>query len=230
MGANVLPLRAQRMMVKRFYETFDFEKIITRPPKLIQMFLDGEIEFLEQYLEGGKSILEVGCGYGRLLNVLKRKADRVVGIDFSLSLLEKAKKKLGNNNAAKLLLMPAEKMRFDSDSFDYVVCLDATFGNMPGLELSVLKEMKRVCKSGGQVIVSVFSHNAKRVQFENYKRVGLTGIWDDGIAVHTAEGFYSRRFTKKQLRNLFSQVGLSPKIGKLCPVNYIVIASKRLSI
>ena len=31
--------------IKEFYENFDFEKVVTNPPKLIQEFLDGEIKF-----------------------------------------------------------------------------------------------------------------------------------------------------------------------------------------
>jgi ubiquinone/menaquinone biosynthesis C-methylase UbiE len=95
---------------------------------------------------------------------------------------------------------------------------------MPGIEVDVLKEMKRVTNERGQIIVSVFSENAKPTQIENYTRIGLKNVRDDGIAVHTDEGFYSRRFTKENLQSYFEAIGLTCTIIKICPINYIAIA------
>lgn len=215
--------------VKNFYETFDFEKMINeQAPELIQNFLDGEIEFIREHINPNKTILEVGCGYGRLLGILSERAKKVVGIDFSKRMVTMAKAKLAGKGNVKIYLMGANKTMFKDENFDYVVCLDNSFGNMPNIELNVLKEMTRVCKKGGEVIVSVFSDNAKEVQIENYTRIGLKGIKDDGTAVHTQEGFYSRRFTKEELTKLFSQCGLKCKILKICPVNYVAYAVKTL--
>ncbi|MEW5996970.1 MAG: class I SAM-dependent methyltransferase [Candidatus Micrarchaeota archaeon] len=212
--------------VKRFYETFDFEKMITNPPKLIQDFLDGEIGFVEEHIRPGKKILEIGCGYGRLMRVLSKNAKKVVGIDFSKRMVGLAGKNLSDAGNVEILPMDADDLKFADGSFDYVLCLDNSFGNMPGIELGVLREMARTCKKGGEVIVSVFSENAGDVQAENYGRIGLKGIRDDGKAVHTDEGFYSRRFTKKELIELFGKAGLECEIMSVCPVNYIAYAVK----
>lgn len=216
----------KKKSVKIFFETFDFSKIIEKSPRLIQEFLDGEIKFLKKYIQPNEIILDVGCGYGRLLKLLSKNAKRVVGIDFSESLLEHTKQNLAGKDNVELYLMRAERMDFDDERFDYVLCLYSTFGNMPGIELDVLKEMKRVCKKGGEIIISVFSENAKEVQIENYKRAGLTNIRDDREAIHTEEGLYSRRFTKKDLEELFEKVGLRCDIIKICPINYMAIARK----
>lgn len=215
----------QNPQVKQFYESYDFEKMITGgPPEQIQKFLDGEVTFLEQHLPPGKRVLEVGCGYGRLLEVLGKNAKLAVGIDFSAPLLNRAKANLAPMENVELHLMHAERMEFEDESFDAVLCLDATFGNMPGIEEEVIAQMIRVCKRGGEVIISVFSEEAKDVQIVNYNRIGLTGIQDDGCAIHTAEGFYSRRFSKDELRRLFR--GLDCKVIKICPINYLVIGRK----
>lgn len=210
--------------VKKFYETFDFAKIITNPPKPIQEFLDQEIKFIKKYIKPNKVILEVGCGYGRLVKILSKNAKKVVGIDFSKPLLDKAKKNLFDKKNVELFLMNAEDIKFGNRSFDYVLCLDASFGNMPSIELKTLKQMKRVCKQNGEIIISVFSENAKKAQIENYTRIGLKNIRDDGKAIHTDEGFYSRRFTKDNLKELFDKINLKCKIIKICSINYIVIA------
>ncbi|MFA5877769.1 MAG: class I SAM-dependent methyltransferase [Candidatus Staskawiczbacteria bacterium] len=215
--------------VKKFYETFDFEKMIdNKAPELIQEFLDGEIDFISAHIKPNSLILEIGCGYGRLLKIMAEKSKRVIGIDFSNRMVELSKENLGAKNNVNIQLMEADKLTFSDDSFDYVVCLDNSFGNMPEIELDVLKEMKRVCKKDGEIVISVFSENAESIQRENYKRIGLTTIQDDGTAIYTAEGFYSRRFTKEAIKSLFNNVGLEPEIMKVCPINYIAYAPKTL--
>lgn len=211
--------------VHDFYETFDFESMITNPPKLIQDFLDGEIQFIKKHFKPNKSILEVGCGYGRLLSILSNHATKVVGIDFSDRMIRFAKERLSCKKNVELRLMNAKKIMYSDEAFDYVVCLDNGFGNMPNIELNVLKEMTRTCKMSGEVIVSVFSDNASQVQIENYKRIGLRGI-KNGKAILTDEGFYSRRFSKEELVELFDKCNLKCKIIKICPINYIAYAVK----
>jgi len=211
--------------VKDFYTTFDFEKVITDAPVLIQNFLDEEIAFIKRLPLTGKQILEVGCGYGRLLTILGESAGQVVGIDFSQPLVAKARHRVPSKNV-QILEQNASKMSFGNDVFDYVMCLDATFGNMPGIENEVLLEMKRVCKKGGEIILSVFSEAAKNAQHANYERIGLTDIRDDGKAVTTKEGLYSRRFSKDDLMKLGSSAGLTFSIRSLCTINYVAIAIK----
>ncbi|MEK6833128.1 MAG: class I SAM-dependent methyltransferase, partial [Nanoarchaeota archaeon] len=226
--ANIT-LFMDKKSVKNFYETFDFEKMINdQAPELIQEFLDGEIEFISEHIKPNSSILEIGCGYGRLLKIMAKKSKQLVGIDFSNRMVELSKKNLEGKENVDIQLMEADKLTFNDNFFDYVVCLDNSFGNMPKIELDVLKEMKRVCKNGGEIIISVFSENAKDVQRENYERIGLTNIKDDGKAIHTAEGFYSRRFAKEELKSLFNNAGLEPEIVKICPINYIAYAPKTL--
>ncbi|MBW2991423.1 hypothetical protein KY348_07020 [Candidatus Woesearchaeota archaeon] len=50
---------------------------------------------------------------------------------------------------------------------------------------------------------------------------------DDGKAWHADGGWYSRRFTKEDLTELFAKAGLKCKIIKICPVNYIAFATKQ---
>ncbi len=215
--------------VQKFYTDFDFEKMVTgNPPLLIREFLEKEIKFLRKNIPAGKTVLEIGCGYGRLLHVLASRAKKVVGIDFSRPLIQKAKYFLGEKciKNADIYFMHADKLKFTKNMFDFTLCLDATFGNMPGIELAVLKEMKRVTKRDGKIVLSVFSESAKAAQIENYRRIGLTGIHDNGSSVLTNEGLYSRRFTKEELKNLCSDAGLKCKIRKLCGINYIAIGEK----
>lgn len=213
--------------VKDFYETFDFDRMINdKAPELIQEFLDGEIRFITKHIKPYSSILEIGCGYGRLLRILAKNSKNVIGIDFSKKMIESSRENLKNLKNVDVILMNADNLSFKDNSFDYVVCLDASFGNMPKIEQKSLNEMKRVCKKDGEIIISVFSENAKNTQIENYRRIGLKEIKDDGNAIHTSEGLYSRRFSEPELTELFKKARLECQIIKICPINYIVYGSK----
>jgi ubiquinone/menaquinone biosynthesis C-methylase UbiE len=209
-----------RESLKRYYETVDFSRILAAAP--FQEFLEEERAFLASYLRADKHILEVGCGHGRLLELFSEGASRVVGIDFSKSLLDKVRTNLN----AEVYLMHAEKMTLPSDSFDYVLCVAATFGNMPGIERDVLRQMFRVCRPGGEIILSVFSEHAASAQLEVYQNMGFSGIVDDGMAMRTNEGLYSRRFTSEQLSELLLSVDMAHTIRSLCPINYVAIGKK----
>jgi ubiquinone/menaquinone biosynthesis C-methylase UbiE len=228
MGATLQQRRlgSKKPNVKQFYERFRFEDMLTNPPKPILDFLDGEKTFLQERLKPGKRILEIGCGYGRLLGLLSDRARKVVGIDFSRSLLKRAKQNTSDLGNLQLFLMDATNLGFADSSFDYALCADSGFGNMPGIENQVLSEIVRVTKPGGQIVISVFSENAKEAQIDNYQRIGLQGIWDDGTAIHTDEGFYSRRFSRDDLSGLFAELGLSPSFVTVCNENHIAIAKK----
>src|SRR6476646_1416902 len=72
-------------------------------------------------IQPGERVLEVGVGTGINLSLYPRAAT-VTGIDFSSSMLEKARERAARKNAApvRLLQMDAAAMRFADDSFDIV--------------------------------------------------------------------------------------------------------------
>jgi len=219
--------------VKSVYNSGIFEKMVGdnkekgEPPKILKDFFAGDIDLISG-LENGKDRLEVGCGHGRLLKNLSEVSNKVVGIDFSEEQVKKALKQTSENINVNVELMNAENMNFKDDYFDEVLCLNCTLGNMPGIELRVLNEMKRVVKRGGRIIVRVFANNEKvrLAQHENYKRLGFTGIKDEGSAVITDEGFYSRRFSKDDLQKLFNDSGMEPDIREDGEGGFIVEAIK----
>ncbi len=91
-------------------------------------------------------ILEVCCGTGVVGKSLFCQGSKIVGLDISLSMLEKAKNKLQlcvNGNV--------QQLPFLDETFDIVVCRQA----FHFLETKrVVKEMIRVVKRGGKIIIS----------------------------------------------------------------------------
>jgi ubiquinone/menaquinone biosynthesis C-methylase UbiE len=100
-------------------------------------------------LEKHINILELGCGPGKYVGLLANVGFTVTGVDpLSFPTWGELKKR---ENIKLLPGVYAEKLPFDDDSFDAVVCLSALlYFENPNVGLL---EMKRVLKPGGLLIV-----------------------------------------------------------------------------
>jgi len=126
----------------------------------------------------GHHILEVGVGTGKNFDYYPAEA-RITAIDFSPEMLKQAAhKKARKAVSVELELMDAQSLVFADNSFDTVIG-SFVFCSVP-LPLKGLKELYRVCKPGGQVILleHVLSSNpviAKVMNFINPAIVALVG-------------------------------------------------------
>ncbi len=96
------------------------------------------------------SVLDVGCGTGSLLALLKRPRVRLAGADISPAMIEEAKRRLGKD--ADLKVADSEKLPWKTGSFDFVVTTDSLH-HWPH-PLQAFSEMKRVLKKGAHVVVA----------------------------------------------------------------------------
>jgi phosphatidylethanolamine/phosphatidyl-N-methylethanolamine N-methyltransferase len=99
----------------------------------------------------GERVLEVGVGTGINLP-LYPKGCGVTGIDFSSSMLEKARdrvSRMGLRNF-RLLQMDAADLKFADNAFD-IVYAPYLISVVPD-PVKVAREMRRVCRPGGQII------------------------------------------------------------------------------
>lgn len=95
-------------------------------------------------------ILEVGIGSGLNLPFYDRsKVRRIVGVDPSAELLDKARQRIGTL-PVELLRGSAEALPLDDASFDTVL-LTFTLCTIPGVE-AALRQMRRVLKPGGTLL------------------------------------------------------------------------------
>jgi len=94
-------------------------------------------------------VLDLACGTGILFPKLTAKFKTVVGLDYSLPMLEVAKRK-GIKNTL-LVRGDALKLPFGDEIFDTVV-VSLGLRHFPDLELS-LREIHRVLKKGGELHV-----------------------------------------------------------------------------
>ncbi len=101
--------------------------------------------------EAGMRVLEVGCGTGTNLEMYQRRGCEIYGIDLSPTMIETARAKLGND--ANLVLGDASDMPFDDDFFDLAIAMLTLHEMSSGMRDPVLREMKRVIKKTGRVLL-----------------------------------------------------------------------------
>ncbi|HEX2342810.1 MAG TPA: methyltransferase domain-containing protein [Vicinamibacterales bacterium] len=96
-------------------------------------------------------VLEVGVGTGINLSLYPRQC-RVTGIDFSASMLEKARDRVSRENipGVRLVQMDAVDLKFPDDSFD-IVYAPYLISVVPD-PVTVAQEMRRVCRRGGRIV------------------------------------------------------------------------------
>ena len=102
-------------------------------------------------IQPGERVLEVGVGTGINLSLYPKQCS-VTGIDFSGSMLEKARERAARKGIrnVRLLQMDAADLKFADDSFD-IVYAPYLISVVPD-PVKVAQEMYRVCRPGGRII------------------------------------------------------------------------------
>ena len=98
-----------------------------------------------------KRVLDYCCGDGDLTIFLAENGAEAFGIDISPVSIQNAKEKAKNKGLknASFLVMDAEKLEFDNDFFDLIVCS----GVLHHLNIEkAYQELSRVLKPGGKII------------------------------------------------------------------------------
>ena len=100
----------------------------------------------------GERVLDAGCGTGRYFPLLERSGCAVVGFDFSLGMLQVARRKQPD---VPLVLGDLQRLwPFGDGAFDAVVC--ALVGEHLDDLATVFAEMWRILRGHGQAIFSVY--------------------------------------------------------------------------
>ncbi len=93
------------------------------------------------------SILEVGCGYGKILSELSRRVCvPLVGIDFSPTQLELAARLINPQAGVSLVLARGEQLPFPDGAFDMVVTSAVILHNRPDIAQTMRREILRVAR------------------------------------------------------------------------------------
>lgn len=148
-------------------------------------------------LRKGLSVLDVGCGVGNLTRLFLdqvKPGGRVVGVDLSQTMIRQARKRASKSGSSLVFKEGSVyRLHFDDGVFDRTVA--TTLFEHLSTPLVALREMIRVTRPGGQVIVTDFD-------------------WDTHI-VSTGDLQLDRKLVR-----LFSSDIPAPNVGRQLPLMF----------
>ncbi|MBI1863454.1 class I SAM-dependent methyltransferase, partial [Candidatus Microgenomates bacterium] len=144
------------------------------------------VHLLSRYLNPKKKyeILDAGCGTGLFAQKMKR-FGRVSGIDYHPEAVRLSKKR-----GIKAVRGDISHLPYKANTFDVVTCIDVICHQSIKNDVSFLKELKRVLKPGGLLMLRVAAHPWLMSHHDRY--------------VMTRE-----RYTKLHLKESFENAGFS---------------------
>lgn len=141
-------------------------------------------------------VLECACGTGMISRDIAKKCQRLISTDYSEKMLKKAKKKCKKFNNIEFSRADIMQLEYDDNTFDKVVA-----GNVIHLldePYSALKELERVCREGGQMIIPTYINMEKKGKTNFFVR-----------AIDKAGASFKQQFTYKTYQEFFEKAGYS---------------------
>jgi 2-polyprenyl-6-hydroxyphenyl methylase/3-demethylubiquinone-9 3-methyltransferase len=188
----------------------------------VRRYFEEEIRFVLDRLEPDDTVLELGCGYGRVALRLADVAGRVVGIDTSPESLVLARRLAGPRSRCEFLQMDGLEMTFADFEFDKVVCVQNGICSFGVDREMLVREALRVTRPGGPLFFSTYSERfwPERLHwFEAQAAAGLVGPIDHDKSgngtIACKDGFRSGTMTPNAFRLLGQRLGLAVEVTEV---------------
>jgi ubiquinone/menaquinone biosynthesis C-methylase UbiE len=191
-------------------------------PARVREYLDAEVNHVLEKIRPGDLVVELGCGYGRILPKLAEKAGWVIGIDTSAATLEFARKALDMIPNFSLYRMDAVKLGFRDRAFDCVVCIQNGISVFHVDQRTLMSESVRVARAGDIVLFSSYSDKFWKHRLEWFQlqsAAGLLGEIDcdktmDGVIV-CKDGFTATTVDAEDFRALTNNLVADVRIVEI---------------
>jgi SAM-dependent methyltransferase len=207
---------SERLAAERLRACYD-----VAPPRT-KAYLQAEVEFVLSRTNPSMVALELGCGYGRVLERLLPRVYLTWGIDTSLPSLRTALEFLGRKPSLRLACMDAIHMGFPDHIFDLTFCIQNGISAFAVDRQQLFREALRVTRSGGRVLFSSYSTQfwEHRLRwFEIQSAHHLIGEIDhqatgNGVIV-CKDGFRATTVDRTTFEKLAASLGVTPRITEV---------------
>jgi len=181
---------------------------------------------IKKLLKNDSIVLDVGCGWGREIKELAPFCKKIIGIDNDPNEIETAKSYLKDIPNVELFVQDAKKTSFPDESFDIIISIGNTFGNLGNDKKAVLQEMKRLIKKDGKILISVYSKDANSKRLKAYESIGLKIKTIENGKIVFEDGLISEEFSKNELEKIFEKFQLKVRFIDIGEIAVLCIVSK----
>jgi 2-polyprenyl-6-hydroxyphenyl methylase/3-demethylubiquinone-9 3-methyltransferase len=217
---------ASNLNSQKLYKVYD-----TNIPR-VRQYLDMEIEFVRNRLNGAEKVLELGVGYGRILKELYSCTKYFLGIDISSDSVEFGKEYLKEFPHIRLETMDAHELIFENE-YVAVLCLQNGLSALSGEAINLVKRCMKALKRSGAAYFSTYSGKFwehRLAWFEEQADKGLLGAIDktqtgNGVIV-CQDGFRAVTFTENDFIELGESSGCNYEIQEVDESSLFLIITK----
>lgn len=230
-------LRPSTTRMSRYYEdklsADGLRKCYRIAPPRIRQYLKAEADFVIDAVRGCGEVLELGCGYGRVMKLMARHVGSIVGCDTSRRSLKLARRTMHAFSNIHLLCADAAYLPFQQGVFDAVFCIQNGISAFGVDRQQLVTEALRATEAGGLVLFSTYSRKIWRERlawFRAQSEAGLIGEIDEvrtGIGtIVCKDGFRATTVRASEFMKLFSEAGAKPRIREVDESSLFCLARK----
>ncbi len=187
-----------------------WEQVLEAPTPAYKELFEAEEKYLQENIIPDSKVLDIGCGEGRNMSSILKKTPYIYGIDNDQKAVDDALNNFKDIDTVKVLKAEAIFLPFEDKTFDTTIMFHV-FYNLDTQKVPALKEVARVLKKDGFLILSTFSETAFEERMKIYKQVnapiekieGTKVIFDKSLGANTSE-----QFSLQELIDLGNEAGL----------------------
>ncbi|MDD2206972.1 MAG: class I SAM-dependent methyltransferase [Aminobacterium sp.] len=217
---------AEKLNSMKLFQVYD-----TKIDRVKQYFRE-ELNFVRRDLHGYERVLELGCGYGRIMKELAPNVGTLVGIDISPDSVRLGEEYLKDCPNCEIKVMDAHNLQFD-EPFDIVLCLQNGISALKGKEKNLIDQSLKVLVPGGKAYFSTYSAkfwNHRVAWFQEQADKGLLGELDmektKNGHIECKDGFVANTYTFEDFQRFAEESGCRYKIEEVDESSLFLVLQK----
>jgi len=187
-----------------------WEQVLQNPTLAFQELFNAEKKYLLEHITNNAKVLDVGSGSGRNIETVLLKTKDVFGIDNDPKAIKDSLAKFSNTLNVKIIQSDATELPFEDNTFDIAILM-IVIGSLDNKKIPVLKEIQRVLKQDGKLILSSYSEDAFEERMKIYKQVnapiekieGTKVVFNKSLGANVSE-----QFSKEELEKFGKEANL----------------------